>query len=276
MMPAATMRSPRTTGAVEKRVNVAPPRRRVRRICTPLLICAVALVTKGLPTVSPARVDRRVAAHAARRVPEILAALQQAGPDSILLAGNSHAELAGRTGEDCGVKLINAGVGGVRANEYATILTRLAKSRRMREAVLLIGTNDIHPRNKPLSALARLHFTAEVTRILALLGERADRITVAAVPPIGAEAVRRHDPAAVASHSDLLRGLCHEPRCRFVDPFEALRSQEAGVAVPGVLTDAIHLADYPGMLAALSLCPLQAVYGDRPPGSAASASGVVR
>ena len=33
------------------------------------------------------------------------------------------------------MKLINAGIGGVRANEYATILARLAKSRRMREAV---------------------------------------------------------------------------------------------------------------------------------------------
>lgn len=237
------------------------------------------------------RVDPLTAAHAAERRPVIAAALAGMPDGSVLIAGDSHAELAGAAALPC-AGLVNAGLAGARAREVAAGLSGLPPGRRARLAVLIVGTNDILRAADPLSGQARARFAAEAAASLAWLSDRAEGVVVAAVPPIGPEAAGKRDPSAVPVYSGILRELCRGQggrqggakgggrACRFADPFAALRGARAGLARPGALTDAIHLADYPAMLAALDLCPAPqrpagAAPGDRA-GSAASASGVSR
>lgn len=217
----------------------------------------------------PMRGSDRLAA----RPPAIAAALAAMPPGAVLIAGNSHANLAAQGGLPC-TPLVDAGFPGARAGAVAQGLSGLRAAAPARLGVLLVGTNDIRRGGAPLSRRARTRFAAEAAADLAWLGANADAVVVAAVPPIGPEAAGKRDPAAVEVYSAILRDLCRDAgRCRFADPFAALRSHEPGLARPGALTDAIHLADYPAMLAALALCPAEA---QRPAGSAASASGVSR
>lgn len=232
--------------------------------------------------------DRAVAAQAAERRPAVAGALARASRDAVLIAGNSHADRAG-TGElSCG-PLVNAGLAGAQAAEVTAFLAGLPVAAPARRGVLIVGTNDILRTKSPLSGAARARFAAEAAASLAWLEAHTRTLVVAAVPPIGRDAVGKRDPAAVAVYSEILSGLCRAPTCRFVDPFAALRADEPGLARPGALSDTVHLADYPAMLTALDLCraePPSEPPRDSPrepqrepqrlPGSEASASGVSR
>ncbi|MEH3116464.1 MAG: SGNH/GDSL hydrolase family protein [Methylorubrum populi] len=234
-------------------------------------LCLLALVAPpGAP--SPARrADRSVLEHAAARRPVIAAALAEIAPGTVLIAGDSHAELAGDAGLSC-APLVNAGLAGARAREVADGLSGLRRGGKARLGVLVVGTNDLLRVARPLSGEARTRFAAEAGAGLARLSAHAERVVVAAVPPLGEAAAARRDPAAVAVYSEILRALCRSDNCRFADPFAAMRAGDSGLARPGLMPDAIHLADYSAMLDALDLCPTD----HRPPGSAASASGVAR
>ena len=242
---------------------------RRHRLGLGLLLLALTLPGGGAGLVR--KPDRPALDHALARRPAIAAALAGVVPGAVLIAGNSHAELAGRVGLPC-APLVNAGIAGARAREVADGLAGQRAATWGRLGVLLIGTNDLLRVARPLSAQARARFAAEAAASLAWLSQNAERVVVAAVPPLGKAAAFRRDPAAVAVYSDILRGLCRPGTCRFADPFADLRDGDSGLAKPGSLPDAIHLADYAAMLDGLDLCreaqPL--------PGSAASASGVSR
>lgn len=241
--------------------------RRALRGLSGLVLLGLALIA-GRPQ-DPVRGADRLTA----RRTTLAAALAAPPPGAVLIAGNSHAQLAAQGGSPC-TPLVDAGFPGARAGEVAGGLSGLRAAAPARLGLLLVGTNDIRRGAAPLSRRARTRFAAGAAAGLAWLGANADAVVVAAVPPIGPAAAAKRDPAAVEVYSAILRGLCRDTdRCRFADPFAALRSEEPGLAWPGALTDAIHLADYPAMLAALALCPAEA---QRPAGSAASASGVSR
>lgn len=189
--------------------------------------------------------------HLDRRLPEIRAALAGARPGFVFLAGNSHAEivgplLAGRT------PLVNGGIGGTSARGYAAQLDRLSFGARARVAVLIVGTNDILRRADPLSERTRSGFEAAVARIVDRLRAHADRVLVAAVPPLGPEAAAIRDPAAVAAYNETLRGLCERHGCRFIDPFAGLRDGEPGLTSQAAPPDGVHLRDYDGLADALA------------------------
>ena len=179
--------------------------------------------------------------------------LQTAPTDAVLLAGNSHAAGAADRGPPC-APWVNAGIGGATARSYAAVIDQVPETARVRLAVLLIGSNDILRRDRPLSADSLARFRADSAKILGWLEARAVRVLVAAVPPIGVTATRKRDPAAVAVYSGMLADLCQERGCRFVDPFTALRDGAGGLGRPEALPDGVHLADYPAMLAALDVC----------------------
>jgi hypothetical protein len=193
------------------------------------------------------RHHRLVGRRLAERRPAIDAALRGAGPDSVLLAGNSHAEFVG-TPEFGGRPCINLAVGGSTAPDCAGHLAALRVPVRCAASVLIIGTNDIQRWRRPERARSVDRFEAEVRRILRILEGWSAQVLVAAVPPIGAWAVGR-DPAAVATFSDRLAVLCAERGHRFFDPFAALRDGTGGLAGPGLYPDGVHLADYPGLAA---------------------------
>lgn len=198
------------------------------------------------------RHGRLVGRHRAVRSPEIQAALRAVTPDSVLLAGNSHAEYIGRP--DLGGRpSLNIAVGGSTAADCArqladlhrTVLHRADRRVPVRCAasVLIIGTNDIMGWRHPERPQSAERFAAEVQRILGFLEAWSAQVFVAAIPPIRAWATGRN-PAAVAVFSDRLAALCVERGHSFIDPFAALRAGPGGLAGPGLYRDGVHLADY--------------------------------
>ncbi|MGU3421723.1 SGNH/GDSL hydrolase family protein [Methylobacterium sp. D54C] len=193
----------------------------------------------------------RIVGHRfAERRPGIRAALRAAAPGSVLLAGNSHAELVGAPdlgGRPC----INVAVGGSTAADCGRQLAALRVPVRCAAAVLIIGTNDIQRWRHPERARVVDRFEADVRDILRRLEAWTAQVFVAAIPPIGAGATGR-DPAAVAVFSDRLAALCAAGGRTFFDPFAPWRSGTGGLAGPGLHRDGVHLADYAPLAAALA------------------------
>ncbi|AIQ89467.1 GDSL family lipase [Methylobacterium sp. XJLW] len=205
------------------------------------------------------RHGRIVGRRFADRRPGIRAALRAAAPDSVLLAGNSHAEFVG-TPDLGGRACINIAVGGSTAVDCGRHLAELRVPTRCAAAVLIIGTNDLQRWRHPERARVVDRFEADVRRILRSLEAWSAQVFVAAVPPVGIGATGR-DPAAVAVFSDRLARLCAEGGHTFFDPFAAWRAGTGGLAGPGLHRDGVHLADYAPLAAALS----RAVAGMVPP-----------
>ncbi len=193
---------------------------------------------------------RIVGRRLAERRPDLRAALRAATPDSVLLAGNSHAEFIG-TPDFGGRPSLNVAVGGSTAADCARHLADLPVPVRCAAAVLIIGTNDILRWRHPERDRSALRFEAEVRRILDLLEAWSAQVFVAAVPPVGAWATGR-DPAAVAIFSDRLAALCAARGHAFFDPFAALRAGAGGLAGPGLHRDGVHLADYTRLAAEIA------------------------
>ncbi|QGY03469.1 SGNH/GDSL hydrolase family protein [Methylobacterium mesophilicum SR1.6/6] len=188
------------------------------------------------------RHGRIVRRRAGERHPGIVAALRAATPDSVLLAGNSHAEFIGSPdlgGRPC----INLAVGGSTAADCARHLADLRLPVRCAAAILIIGTNDLQRWRHPERLRTRDRFEVEARRILRILDRWSAQVFVAAVPPIGTEATGR-DPAAVAAFSARLAGLCVAEGHAFVDPFARWRAGTGGLAGAGLHRDGVHLADY--------------------------------
>jgi lysophospholipase L1-like esterase len=206
---------------------------------------------------------RRVAGRAAARRPGLRAALRAATPDSVLLAGNSHAAFMG-TPDLGGRPCINLAVDGSTAGDCAGQLARLRPPVRCAAAVLFIGTNDILRWRRPERARSADRFEAEVRRILAILDTWAAQVFVAAVPPIGARSGGR-DPAAVATFSGRLAAVCAARGHGYFDPFAALRDGPDGLAGPGLSGDGVHLADYRPLAAAVARLAANRPAGSGPP-----------
>lgn len=204
------------------------------------------------------RHGRIVGRRFADRRPGIRAALRAAAPDSVLLAGNSHAEFVG-TPDLGGRACINIAVGGSTAVDCGRHLAELRVPTRCAAAVLIIGTNDLQRWRHPERARVVDRFEADVRRILRSLEAWSAQVFVAAVPPVGIGATGR-DPAAVAVFSDRLARLCAEGATP-----SSTRSRRGapapGLAGPGLHRDGVHLADYAPLAAALS----RAVAGMVPP-----------
>lgn len=209
----------------------------------------------------PGTVRARAAAAALDiRIEAVNAHLAEAEPGYILLAGDSHAELNGAT-RICGRPVVNAGVSGSRAAEYAAIVARLRRPLAPAATVLTIGTNDLRRSLDPLAPRALSGFEAAASDLLASLGGggRGGLLIVTAVPPLD-PAVTKLDPAAVEAYSARLRALCAGAWCSVVDPFATLRGP-GGSATAGALRDGVHLASYRGATARLE----QEVCGRLPP-----------
>ncbi|MFC6775311.1 SGNH/GDSL hydrolase family protein [Methylobacterium gregans] len=193
--------------------------------------------------------------HLDRRLPAIRAALAEATSGFVFLAGNSHAEIVG-TALARWMPVVNGGIGGTSARGYAAQLDALVFGARAGTAVLFVGTNDILRRADPLSEATRSGFEAAAVRILDWLCAHADRVLVAAVPPLGPEAAAIRDPAAVDTYTAALRSLCEQRgrrfSCRFFDPFAGLRNGEPGLTTQAAPPDGVHLRDYDSVAAELA------------------------
>jgi hypothetical protein len=221
-------------------------------------VLGAGLLGHGVPgagripgTEDAVRRNRQIAdAHLAARLPAIRAALAAARPGFLFLAGNSHAELLGNALARRS-DVVNGGIGGTSARRYAGEIEGLSVPVRAGVGVLFVGTNDILRRADPLSARTAGGFAAATARLLTWLGTHADRVLVAAVPPIGPGAEAERDPAAVAAYTAILRGLCARQGCRVFDPFADLRDGPPGLTTRAVPPDGVHLRDYDALAAGL-------------------------
>lgn len=181
------------------------------------------------------------------RVQTVGAHLRQFDGDYLLVAGDSHIE-HWFVRSLCGLPVVNAGLSGATAQSYARFFAELPLSRPPRAIILTIGTNDAQKRRigDPDEALAR--YRASVESLLELLRSRSPHIVATAVPPLDPGRAKSFSPRLAARFSTVLKTVCREQGCSFVDPF-----------VGGVpLFDGVHLANYAGVYAGFEseLCPL--------------------
>jgi lysophospholipase L1-like esterase len=195
--------------------------------------------------------------YAEQRLPLINAALDEAKPGFIYLAGDSHAEYAGSAYRLCGREVVNGGVSGAKAELYRDLAPRLAFAAAPDAIVLTIGTNNLLRKKDPLSAAPLAEFESNVARTLETLGKTTKRLIVTAVPPIGAEFGKGFEIPAVAAYSERLRNLCRKSGCLFVDPFAESREQDGSTARPGAMRDGVHMKSYRGVHERLGslICP---------------------
>lgn len=179
--------------------------------------------------------------------------LDEAPQDFVFLAGDSQAELQSPAQRPCGLELVNGGVSGANAEAYAAFLDELRFPHRARAAVLAIGTNDLIAKNTPGSPATRARFEAASERILRALMRHADRVVVAALPPIGRELDGRLDAGSVAPYTERLRALCARLGCRVADPYAGLRAGDTGFALPGAMGNGLHVAAYRPVMRALEV-----------------------
>lgn len=192
--------------------------------------------------------SRPTAHFADMRVAAINAQLAEAEPDYVLLAGDSHAEMDPVT-RFCGRPVINAGVSGMRASEYAAVADRFRPVTPPALSVLTIGTNDLRVSSNPLDPATLARFDAAASTLVGRLRAMGGATVVTAVPPLDRE-VAKLDAAAVPTYAARLKALCDRLGCVFADPFRALRGAD-GRALPGTLRDGVHLRSYRTALAVL-------------------------
>ncbi|MGC5780665.1 SGNH/GDSL hydrolase family protein [Methylobacterium sp. NFXW15] len=179
----------------------------------------------------------------AMRFPLIQQDLDAAEPGFVLVLGDSHAEFL------CGHPLgpwpvVNGGVGGIGIGGYAARLPELRVPCRAGVAVMILGSNDLSVRVRPLSPEGIGRFEAAALSLMRWLRTQADRVVVLALPPMDPIPGQEREAAAVEDYSARLERLASENGCGFADPFSDLREGRSGLARPGALGDGVHLADY--------------------------------
>ncbi len=179
----------------------------------------------------------------AMRIPQIQRDLDGAPPGFALIVGDSHAEFL------CAHPLgsrppVNGGVGGISTGTCAARLPGLRLPHRAAVAALIIGSNDLSVRVRPLSPEAVARFEASAGTLIRWLRDHADRVVVLALPPMDQVPGQEREAAAVEDYSARLARLADAHGCAFSDPFADLREGRGGLARPGALSDGVHLADY--------------------------------
>lgn len=177
------------------------------------------------------------------RFPLIQRALDAAEPGFVLVLGDSHAEFL--CGHPLGPRpVVNGGVGGIGIGGYAARLAELCVPRRAGVAVMILGSNDLSVRVRPLSSEGIARFEAAALSLMRWLRTHADRVVVLALPPMDPMPGQEREAGAVAEYSARLERLAAETGCGFADPFSDLREGRSGLARLGALSDGVHLADY--------------------------------
>lgn len=177
------------------------------------------------------------------RIPQIQRDLDAAPPGFAWIVGDSHAEFL--CAHPLGRRpVVNGGVGGISTGGYAEHLPDLRPVHRAAVAVLIIGSNDLSVRVRPLSPETTARFEASATRLVRWLRDHAERVVVLALPPMDQVPGQEREAAAVEDYSARLARIAGESGCTFADPFAELREARGGLARPGALSDGVHLADY--------------------------------
>ncbi|MGU3666923.1 SGNH/GDSL hydrolase family protein [Methylobacterium sp. A49B] len=228
----------------------------MKRLTLLLVVGLVLLALGGLAGWRLHRPGADARAYADMRLIAVQVSLDEAPPEYVFWAGDSQVELQPGGQRPCGLDLVNGGVSGATAGNYADYLKRLTFKTRPRLAALTIGTNDILVKNNPQLTKPTEQFEASAEAIIRRLQDLSPRVVVTALPPVGREIGKLVEAGAVADYSRRLENLCGRLGCTFADPFAALRDGDTGYAKPGALRDGLHLAAFRPALQALepALC----------------------
>ncbi|MCJ2012571.1 SGNH/GDSL hydrolase family protein [Methylobacterium sp. J-076] len=189
------------------------------------------------------RYRRICRARIAMRIPQIQRDLAAADPGFTFVMGDSHAEFL--CAHPLGRRpVVNGGIGGISTGGYAERLPALRFRHRAGVAVLVVGSNDLSVRVRPLSPEAVARFEAAAAALIVWLHARADRVVVLALPPITQVPGQEREAAAVEDYSARLARIAGDHGGEVADPCAGLRAGPGGLARPGALSDGVHLADY--------------------------------
>ncbi|KQT47844.1 hypothetical protein ASG52_11315 [Methylobacterium sp. Leaf456] len=161
----------------------------------------------------------------------------------VMLAGDSHAELALPEPFSCGRRVLNAGVSGAKAEDYLAFLDALQLKRRPAVVVVTLGTNHLLRKRTPSTRDARDRYEADLAVIVTRLSAMADRVVLTAVPPLAATA-DDFDGAGVAELTKRQAAVCARLSCETDDPYRSYRSDDFGIARPEATADGVHLTEY--------------------------------
>jgi len=186
----------------------------------------------------------RVEAYGAMRAPGVAHRSAQMEDGYVLLAGDSHAELARPGPTSCGRPFLNAGLSGARAGGYADFLAGLSLASRPAVAVVTLGTNHLLRKHNPSGPEAADRYEAELARVVEHLKGRTGRVIVAAIPPVPEAADPYVDVAGVANLTARQAAVCARLGCEALDPYASYREGRFARARPGTSRDGLHLDDY--------------------------------
>ncbi len=231
---------------------------RRRRLAAALLAAAAAGAGGGYAAARSslkARLTVSVGAYGLARAAVVASALRQSGRGYVLVAGDSHAELAAPDAPSCGRKLVNAGLSGAKADDYATFLSAVSAKAgpapRAAVAVVTLGTNHLLRKRNPAGKEAADRYEADLETVVRALSAMADRVVVAAVPPLMPSQDPYVDRAGAANLTARQASVCRRAGCETADPYAYARDADFGTARAGSSSDGLHLSDYRPAYAAL-------------------------
>ena len=181
-------------------------------------------------------------AYASARLLVVNAQLRDARPGYIFIAGDSQAELLNPR-LSCDRDVVNGGVSGTTVEVYRRIVDRLDFSNPPGAMLVVIGTNNLLRKQRPLSPEALSRFEEEASALLTQLLRVTSRVFVAAIPPVSEDARTLIEFDASKGFSEQIRVLCDRLGCEHFDPFASIRSADFGVARAGS-TDVLRLKSY--------------------------------
>lgn len=206
-----------------------------------LVLIGGCVVADAIVVLLPSlRVDP-AARYAAARASVVDAQVHDTPSGYVLSGGDSHAEL-NPSARFCGRDVVDAGISGARAADYATFAARLRLGTPPAAFVLTIGTNDLRKSLRPLASGSVEAFERDAARVVALFADRHIPVVVTAVPPL-ANSVQKLEAVAVPVYSQRLRLVCERLGCIFADPFGDIREPD-GSARESAMRDGVHLASY--------------------------------
>lgn len=186
----------------------------------------------------------RVADYAVLRAPAVGYQAGQVDGGFVLVAGDSHAELAMPEAGRCGWAFVNAGVSGAKTDGYARFLEKVSMPRRASVAVVTLGTNDLLRKYEPAGKAAADAYEEALSRVVGTLRKHAERVIVAAVPPVPAASAGLVDPAGVGNLTKRQAAVCARLGCETADPYAGYRGASFDEARAGASRDGLHMTDY--------------------------------
>jgi lysophospholipase L1-like esterase len=180
------------------------------------------------------RIDQRSSASAAN-VSTILNEVRLAGPgdlgnrridvrlfmirsmlaqaqDPIVFLGDSITEAALLPSSICGRPVVNAGIGGTRADSYAELArSSILNGLQASLIVIALGTNDA-------ATTSSGDFSASYRSLVDIVQPHTSKLVLVGVPPLGAGGLRNYfDGSKVEANSKAIRAIAEQSEIPFVD-----------------------------------------------------------